>query len=364
MAALLKGYSPEDKVVDGPVSVGNRSPKNYSNKYKGHTTLSDALAHSYNSIPVKLMIDIGRSAIIETAHMAGIKGELETWAPMVLGTSALSLMDLTTGYIPFASGGFPAEPYAVLEIRRSNGDILYQRDEQERIPLRRVFPEEKVAELNTMLSAVVKSGTGRRADLGFAPQGGKTGTNQGYRDAWYIGYTGHYVTGVWYGNDDFTPMKEVTGGLIPAPTWKRIMAEAERGLQPIGLAGIPYDETYAAAAAELPAVQGPLASDERDQAAGAAIAAAAPEEDVNSVLTGMFDLFEAAPSAAAIAAAKASASKTASQEALVLPKANVDQPENSRRKNRILEQIFGGDEGRDQPKRKKKKKKTLFDSIF
>ena len=364
MAALLKGYSPEDKVVDGPVSVGNWSPKNYSNKYKGHTTLSDALAHSYNSIPVKLMIDIGRSAIIETAHMAGIKGELETWAPMVLGTSALSLMDLTTGYIPFASGGFPAEPYAVLEIRRSNGDILYQRDGQERIPPRRVFPEEKVAELNTMLSAVVKSGTGRRADLGFAPQGGKTGTNQGYRDAWYIGYTGHYVTGVWYGNDDFTPMKEVTGGLIPAPTWKRIMAEAERGLQPIGLAGVPYDETYAAAAAELPAVQGPLASDERDQAAGAAIAAAAPEEDVNSVLTGMFDLFEAAPSAAAIAAAKASASKTASQEALVLPKANVDQPENSRRKNRILEQIFGGDEGRDQPKRKKKKKKTLFDSIF
>jgi L,D-peptidoglycan transpeptidase YkuD (ErfK/YbiS/YcfS/YnhG family)/DNA-binding Lrp family transcriptional regulator len=236
-----------------------------------------------------------------------------------------------------------ADEGAVLEIRRSNGDILYQRDEQERIPPRRVFPEEKVAELNTMLSAVVKSGTGRRADLGFAPQGGKTGTNQGYRDAWYIGYTGHYVTGVWYGNDDFTPMKEVTGGLIPAPTWKRIMAEAERGLQPIGLAGIPYDETYAAAAAELPAVQGPLASDERDQAAGAAIAAAAPEEDVNSVLTGMFDLFEAAPSAAAIAAAKASASKTASQEALVLPKANVDQPENPRRRNRILEQIFGSD---------------------
>ena len=364
MAALLKGYSPEDKVVDGPVSVGNWSPKNYSNKYKGNTTLSDALAHSYNSIPVKLMIDIGRSAIIETAHMAGIKGELETWAPMVLGTSALSLMDLTTGYIPFASGGFPAEPYAVLEIRRSNGDILYQRDGQGRVPPRRVFPEEKVAELNTMLSAVVKSGTGRRADLGFAPQGGKTGTNQGYRDAWYIGYTGHYVTGVWYGNDDFTPMKEVTGGLIPAPTWKRIMAEAERGLQPIGLAGVPYDETYAAAAAELPAVQGPLASDERDQAAGAAIAAAAPEEDVNSVLTGMFDLFEAAPSAAAVAAAKASASKMASQEALVLPKANVDQPENPRRRNRILEQIFGGDEGRDQPKRKKKKKKTLFDSIF
>jgi penicillin-binding protein 1A len=321
---------------------------------------------------VKLMIDIGRSAIINTAHMAGIKGELETWAPMVLGTSALSLMDLTTGYIPFASGGFPATPYAVLEIRRSNGDALYQRDGEATMPPRRVFPEEKVAELNTMLSAVVKSGTGRRADLRFTPQGGKTGTNQGYRDAWYIGYTGHYVTGVWYGNDDFTPMKEVTGGLIPAPTWKRIMVEAERGLQPIGLAGVPYDETYAAAAAELPgAASEPQPSDERDQAAGAATASAGGEdEDVNTVLTGMFDLFEAAPSAAAVAAAKAKASaskkKKAAQEALVLPKPNV-QPENRKKRRRLMEQIFGGiddDEGGSQPKRKKKKKKTLFDSIF
>jgi penicillin-binding protein 1A len=319
---------------------------------------------------VKLMIDIGRSAIINTAHMAGIKGELETWAPMVLGTSALSLMDLTTGYIPFASGGFPATPYAVLEIRRSNGDALYQRDGDSIMAPRRVFPEEKVAELNTMLSAVVKSGTGRRADLRFTPQGGKTGTNQGYRDAWYIGYTGHFVTGVWYGNDDFTPMKEVTGGLIPAPTWKRIMMEAERGLRPIGIAGVPYDETYAAAAAELPgAVSEPLPSDEREQAAGAATASAEGEdEDVNSVLTGMFDLFEAAPSAAAVAAATAKAKaskKKASQEALVLPKANV-QPENRKKKRRLMEQIFGGDDedASSQPKRKKKKKKTLFDSIF
>jgi penicillin-binding protein 1A len=366
MAALLKGYTPEDKVVDGPVAVGNWAPKNYTNKYKGRTTLTNALAHSYNSIPVKIMIDIGRSAIIETAHLAGIKGELETWAPMVLGTSALSLIDLTTGYIPFASGGFPASPYAVLEIRRSNGDVLYQRNADAVALPRRVFPEEKVAELNTMLSAVVKSGTGRRADLVFAPQGGKTGTNQGYRDAWYIGYTGHYVTGVWYGNDDFTPMKEVTGGLIPAPTWKRIMLEAERGLAPMGLAGVPYDETYAAAAAELPsAPAGPLPSDERDQAAGAATASIeAAGEDVNTVLNGMFNLFEAAPSAAAVAAAKAKASanrKNAVQEALVLPKANVE-ADTPKKKRRLMQQIFGGEEEDAPPKRKKKK--TLFDSIF
>ena len=365
MAALLKGYTPQDKVVDGPVSVGNWAPKNYTNKYKGRTTLTDALAHSYNSIPVKLMIDIGRSAIIETAHLAGIKGELETWAPMVLGTSALSLMDLTTGYISFASGGIAAQPYAVLEIRRSNGDLLYAREEGTMAP-RRVFPEEKVAELNTMMAAVVKSGTGRRADLGFAPQGGKTGTNQGYRDAWYIGYTGHYVTGVWFGNDDFTPMNEVTGGLIPAPVWKSIMVEAERGLKPIGLAGVPYDDSYAMAAPDIAADAVP--TDESEQASLAAAPPSDGSEDVNTVLNGMFDLFEAAPSAAAVAAAKAKANraKQSSQEALVLPKPNV-QPENRQKKKRFFEQIFGGNDGEapsQQQKKKKKKKKTLFDSIF
>ena len=223
-----------------------------------------------------------------------------------------------------------------------------------------------------MMSAVVKSGTGRRADLAFAPQAGKTGTNQGYRDAWYIGFTGHYVTGVWYGNDDFTPMKEVTGGLIPAPTWKRIMVEAERGLQPIGLAGVPYDESYALAAAEAAATEAQLAppADESEQAqASAAPPPAEADEDVNTVLNGMFDLFEASPPAAATAAAAAAAAKAKSRkasqrEALVLPKANV-QRETRRKKPRIIEQIFGDeDEPPPQEKRKKKKKKTLFDSIF
>jgi penicillin-binding protein 1A len=232
MAALLNGYSADTAVVDGPVSVGNWSPKNYSGKYAGRTTLSKALAHSYNSIPVKLMVAIGRKAIIDATHLAGVKGEIETWAPMVLGTSALTLMDLTTGYATFAAGGIAAKPYAVLEIRRANGDLIYNRSEAQNMPPRRVFPEEKVAELNSMLSAVVKSGTGRRADLGFAPQGGKTGTNQSYRDAWYIGFTGHYSTGVWFGNDNFTTMNEVTGGLLPAPTWKRIMTRPSAGFSP------------------------------------------------------------------------------------------------------------------------------------
>ncbi len=357
MAALLNGYSPKDMVVDGPVSVGNWSPKNYSNKYAGRTTLSNALAHSYNSIPVKLMVDIGRRTIIDTAHRAGIRGELETWAPMVLGTSALSLIDLTTGYATFAGGGIAAKPYAVLEIRRANGDLLYSRPDTETMPARRVFPEEKVAELNSMLAAVVKSGTGRRADLGFAPQGGKTGTNQSYRDAWYVGFTGHNVTGVWFGNDDFTPMNEVTGGLLPAPVWKRIMLEAERGLQPTGLAGIPYDGSYAVAELDAPrsGIPVPPVADETDQSVVGNTPPSAGDGDVNTVLNGMFGLFEES-GAPKKTAAKATKPR---REALVLPKANI-KAENQKRKRNLLQRIFGGlDE--DAPERPAKKRKNLFE---
>jgi membrane peptidoglycan carboxypeptidase len=283
---------------------------------------------------------------------------------MVLGTSALSLLDLTTGYIAFASGGYAAKPYAVLEIRRTNGDLIYSRsDANDQVP-RRVFPEDKVAELNSMLSAVVKSGTGKRADLGFAPQGGKTGTNQGYRDAWYVGFTGHHVTGVWFGNDDFTPMKEVTGGLLPAPAWKRIMLEAERGLKPVGLAGIPYDESYAVAQLDDPQSDTmPPVSDETDQNIAVTASPAGDGGDVNNVLNGMFDLFEDKP----VVTAQAPARKPR-QQALVLPKANV-QSDNGDKKKSLFKQIFGGIGGSSEPpsqaeKPKKKKKKSFLERIF
>jgi penicillin-binding protein 1A len=243
MTALLAGYKPTSVVLDGPVTVGNWSPRNYSGKFAGRTTLTNALAHSYNSVPVRLMLEVGRKAIIATTHQAGVQGEIENWAPMVLGTSALTLLDLTTGYSTFAAGGKLARPYTVLEIRRPNGDVLYSRAQNAPVPVQ-AFPEETVAALNQMMNAVVTSGTGQRAFLGFTPQAGKTGTNQGYRDAWYIGYTANNVTGVWFGNDDFTPMKELTGGKLPAATWKQIMMEAERGKTPMALAGLPLDESY------------------------------------------------------------------------------------------------------------------------
>jgi penicillin-binding protein 1A len=362
LTALLNGFTPDSKVVDGPVSVGNWSPKNYTEKYVGQTTLTTALAKSYNSIPVKLMLEVGRPKIIETAHAVGITGELETWAPMVLGTSALTLIDLTTGYATFAAGGKLSVPYAVLEIHKPNGDLIYSRAANA-VDAAQVEPVEAISNLNSMLKEVVKSGTGKGSDLGFAPQGGKTGTNQSYRDAWFIGFTAHNVTGVWVGNDDFTPMNKVTGGMVPAPTWKRIMEVAEAGLKPEGLPGIPLDETYVQVAAATPApgadgapvvVTVPAASDEAQLVADAS-GAAADSVDAGSkdVLNGMFDLFQNTNDTPPIVKQpKLSRVSNASSQPLVLPKANTT----AKRKSNFFDKLFG----RNENKRRRARQKNIF----
>ena len=251
LAALMDGMTPDTIVVDGPVSIGNWSPKNYTGKYAGRTTLRNALAHSYNSVPVKLSLQTGRKKIIETAHLAGLQSEVENVASMPLGTSAVTLLDITTAYATFAAGGKQAKPYTVTEIRRPTGEVIFSRDVNSNAPVQ-VLPFEKVAELNDMMHAVVASGTGTKANLGFAPSAGKTGTNQSYRDAWFVGFSANNVTGVWFGNDDFSEMKKVTGGMLPAPTWRKIMLEAERGFAVAALPGVPLDESYAQFAEENP----------------------------------------------------------------------------------------------------------------
>jgi penicillin-binding protein 1A len=382
LTALLNGYTPDQIVVDSPVSIGNWSPRNYTEKYAGRTTLTNALAHSYNSIPVKILLDVKKNAIIKTTHLVGIEGQIDTWPPMVLGTSSLTLLDLTRGYATFAAGGKLTTPYTVLEIKRPNGDMIYNRAEVAEEP-EQVVPEEKIAELNSMLKAVVKSGTARKADLGYAPQGGKTGTNQSYRDAWYVGFTAHNVTGVWVGNDDFSPMEKVTGGLVPAPTWKRIMDVAEQGQTPIGLAGIPLDETYTAVAALQPEDAQPPAAETPDPIAIESAQAEAPPPEptpakatgVAIVLNDLSSLFEndepkiVKPSLVATTRKRrvqASRKRQAQapqekivqyqplDEPLVLPQAN------TRRRfsdNNFIDGLFNLN---DRP-RKKRKKKSIFD---
>ncbi|HTN97307.1 MAG TPA: penicillin-binding transpeptidase domain-containing protein, partial [Nordella sp.] len=357
-------YTPESTVVDGPVSVGGWSPRNYTNKYGGRVTLTTALAKSYNSVPVRLSIDFGRPAIIEAAHRVGLKAELETWPPMVLGTSALTLFDITTAYGTFAQGGVVTQPYTVLEIRRPNGDVIYSRakDPQERV---QSVPEETIAELNHMMNAVVESGTGKRALLGFTPQAGKTGTNQSYRDAWFIGFTAHNVTGVWFGNDDFTPMNNVTGGLLPAAAWKDVMLWAEQPQVGTALPGVPMEERYVQYALENPA---PPLEEVPDMSADDAIADAGTEAPATPAVTVITP--GTAKSASSKTAAtdpnvkvtkppkrrKAAPVPTEEDVAIVRPRESDDPVVNVLKD---MFSIFNGDDDNRKAKRKKKKDATL-----
>jgi penicillin-binding protein 1A len=354
LAALRAGWKPNQMVVDGPVNYGNWAPRNYSGSYAGRVTLSDALAHSYNSIPVKILKDIGVKPIIKAAHDMGIQGELETWAPMVLGTSALTLLDLTTGYATFAGNGKLAEPYAVLEIRKPTGDIIYNRAANS-TPAPQVESPKMIADLNVMLGAVVKSGTAKRADLGYAPQGGKTGTNQGYRDAWYVGFTAHYATGIWVGNDDFSPMNEVTGGRIPAPLWKSIMDVAEQGLKPEGLAGLPLDESYTQVATieQRPTTIG--IADETPDATEDTAVEVTSDDPGQDVLNGMLNLFDKKKqTTTAQRRGKKKTSKgrrkyASGDSSLRLPKANAQRAP----KRNFFDSLF-------RPQGQKRKRKPLF----
>ena len=300
LAAMLEGLTPETAIVDGPITIGNWSPRNYSGGYAGRTNLITALARSYNTVPVRLMTQIGRKKIIDAAHLVGVQSKLASIPSLPLGVNEMTVLDITRGYATFAAGGKLSQPHTVLEIRRASGELIYARERNEP-PAPQVIPEEVAADMNRMMGQVVTGGTARNADLGYTPAAGKTGTTQGYRDAWFVGFTAKYVTGVWYGNDDYSPTNRVTGGSLPAKTWKAFMLRADRAKAPMSLAGLPATKQHAAFLEEnrnlLDNVGGEeiqLASAQTDdESAGSETASGQSRDDaVIRVLRDMFTLFK------------------------------------------------------------------------
>ncbi|HYC13746.1 MAG TPA: PBP1A family penicillin-binding protein, partial [Stellaceae bacterium] len=228
LAALEHGVRPQDHVVDEPVRFGTYQPHNYGNKYYGEVTVAEALAQSMNSVAVQLEQRVGVDAVIADAHRLGISSELNRDLSLALGTANVSLIELTAAYAAFASGGEGAWPYAIVEVRDKAGTVLYHR--QGSGPGEVIQPAVAGA-MNQMLAGVIDHGTGKAAQIG-RPVAGKTGTTQDYRDAWFEGFTADLVTGVWFGNDDNTPMNNVTGGTLPARAWHDFMVEATKG-QPV-----------------------------------------------------------------------------------------------------------------------------------
>ncbi len=239
LTALESGLGPGSMVLDAPITIGDWSPSNFSGRYRGRMTLAEALRKSVNTVAARLIQQTGVDAVIRTARRMGISSPLAEDASIALGTSEVTLLELTAAYLPFANGGYAVTPYGIQSIRTKQGDLLYQREGGGGI---QVVGPRAVAAMNRMLERVVAAGTGHNAQLDGIPAGGKTGTSQDFRDAWFLGFTAQRAAGVWVGNDDNTPMKKVTGGSLPAGIWQQVMTAVQRGLP----------------AQPLPGTQGPL----------------------------------------------------------------------------------------------------------
>jgi penicillin-binding protein 1A len=242
---------PNSVVTDAPICLGNWCPQNYSRSFSGSMPLTSALARSINSIPVRMSLEIGkgnakagRAIIIDLAQKMGLTHPLADSSSLPIGAAEATVLDMTASYAVFANGGKKSTPYATQEVRNSQGEVIYRHDRD--APQPQVLEQRVVHDMNFMLSKVVEEGTGRRATLDGIRAAGKTGTTNGYRDAWFVGYTGNLVSGVWFGNDDHTSMKDMTGGTLPAMAWKEVMAFAHQNLEIRPIPGLPESATAVA----------------------------------------------------------------------------------------------------------------------
>lgn len=230
LAGLESGLTPQSMVEDRPVSIkvvgGTWEPHNYTNRYLGAITLEEAVTQSINTVAVQVAEHAGLDHVIAIAHKLGITTEIAPLPSIALGATEVSLLELTNAYAHLASGGAIVYPYGILRIDSTSGEPIYERSVS---GSGSIINGSVVGMMNTMLKNVVDNGTGRAAKIGRSVAG-KTGTTSDYRDAWFMGFSAELVTGVWVGNDDNTPMKKVTGGMLPAHIWRQYMAAALQGM--------------------------------------------------------------------------------------------------------------------------------------
>ena len=233
-AALEAGRSPLSVRNDAPVRIGKWTPENYDQKYRGEVTLASALANSLNTIAAQLVMEVGPGEVVKLARRLGIESELQANASIALGTSEVTLVELTAAYAPFMNGGYKATPHIIRRISTADGTVLYE-NTYDNPP--RVLEPNIVSMMNGMMMRVITEGTGKNARIPGWPAAGKSGTTQSFRDALFVGYTSNLTTGVWFGNDDGKSMKKVTGGGLPAKAWGEFMTAAHAGLSPSPLFG-------------------------------------------------------------------------------------------------------------------------------
>ena len=227
LAALEKGLTPDTVREDAPISVKGWSPENYSREYFGPVTLTKALALSLNTVAVRLGLEVGPKAVAAVAHRLGITSDLDPVPSIALGSSDVTPLEMVSAYAAFANGGIGVQPHVIARVRTANGKQLYAR---RNASFGRVIDPQYVAMMNRMMQETLLIGTARKAELPGWQAAGKTGTSQGWRDAWFIGYTSYLVAGVWLGNDDNSPTRKVSGGNLPVEIWSRFMKGAHEGV--------------------------------------------------------------------------------------------------------------------------------------
>jgi 1A family penicillin-binding protein len=261
--ALELGYSYDSEVVDEPYCLniagsGRWCPENYTRDFKGRMTLTQALAQSINIPAVKISESVGRDLVRKVASEFGIESDLADGPALALGASESTLIEMTGAYAGILNGGSSVTPYGLTELRLMGEDAPLM-NRQTGIG-ERVIREEAARELIYMMTKVIESGTGTRARLPGREAAGKTGTTQAARDAWFLGFTADYVTGVWMGYDDNTPLRGVTGGGLPAEIWRETMLRVHEGLEPRPLPMLRPAPRPAPAPAPVPQHRAPVTS--------------------------------------------------------------------------------------------------------
>ena len=219
VTALEAGWLPGNTIDDRPLQLAGWRPENVDRRFRGQITLTEAFADSVNTAAVRLAQTVGPARVAAKARELGVVSAMQPVPSIALGTSEVSLLELTGAYLPFATGGIRRPLHGVTSVEDASGKALYRHVATEV----RVVPAAAAAGMQQLLTAVVSDGTGRAARLPDRVAAGKTGTSQDGRDAWFVGYAGSWIAGVWLGNDDNRPMKGVHGGDLPARIWKEAM---------------------------------------------------------------------------------------------------------------------------------------------
>jgi 1A family penicillin-binding protein len=227
LTAYEQGYTPESVLVDRPVQIGDWEPENDDGRYRGSVPLRTAFALSINTVAAQLGQEVGIPAVIATARKLGIQSDLPNVPSLVLGSGGVSLLEMTRAYGSVLSGRAPLQAFGIHAIRGAAPQPLYVHADP--APAATLAQEPRTMMLDS-LQAVVESGTGRAARVPGQIIGGKTGTSQDFRDAWFIGMTPDLVVGVWIGNDDNSSMNRMFGGEMPAGIFHDFVQRASEKL--------------------------------------------------------------------------------------------------------------------------------------